>query len=69
MYFGNELVADLPLDRELLTKPGYISAQKRKLLKEHDDLLQFVDKEPDFLITGLPRPAIHDLEMRRNNSL
>jgi len=50
MYFGNDCIAASPLDVELLSKPGYISTIKRRLLKENEEVLRYADNEPDFLI-------------------
>lgn len=50
MYFGNDFIASHPLDSELISKPGYISALKRNLLKENEEVLRYADNEPDFLI-------------------
>ena len=50
MYFGNDFIASLPLDSQLISKPGYISALKRNLLKENEEVLRYADSEPEFLI-------------------
>jgi hypothetical protein len=50
MYFGDDFIASQPLDSELISKPGYISALKRSLLKENEEVLRYADNEPDFLI-------------------
>lgn len=50
MYFGNDCIASHPLDSEMISKPGYISALKRRLLKENEEVLRYADNEPDFLI-------------------
>ena len=50
MYFGNDCIASHPIDSELISKPGYISAVKRNLLKENEEILRYADNEPDFLI-------------------
>jgi hypothetical protein len=50
MYFGNDCIAALPLNPELISKPGYISTVKRQLLKDNESILRYADNEPDFLI-------------------
>lgn len=50
MYFGNDFIASHPLDSELISKPGYISALKRNLLKQNEEVLRYADNEPDFFI-------------------
>ena len=50
MYFGNDCIAALPLNPELISKPGYVSSLKRRLLVENEDVLRYADNEPDFLI-------------------
>lgn len=52
MYMGNDFVASASVDREFISKPGYISSLKRELLKENEESLRYADNEPEFLVVN-----------------
>jgi hypothetical protein len=52
VYLGNDCIASAPVDRDLLSKPGYISGVKRGLLKDSEEWLRYADQEPEFLFVN-----------------
>jgi len=68
MYFGNDCIAALPLKPELISKPGYISAVKRQLLKENESILRYSDNEPDFLILNFAFSETPASKLRRSKN-
>lgn len=52
MYMGNDFIASALVERENISKPGYISKLKRDLLKENEESLRYADNEPEFLIVN-----------------
>lgn len=50
MYIGNDLIEAVPLDRELVPKPGYLGSIKRSLKEKYKEALQDAAKPVEFLV-------------------
>lgn len=50
MYLGFEQIDAVPLDSEMITKPGYVGSLKRELMQKHTSQLGTLPTEPEFLI-------------------
>jgi hypothetical protein len=50
MYLDNNFIASLPLNRKLVTFPGYIGWRKRHLLRLHKGAIGKSLVEPDFYV-------------------
>lgn len=58
MYIGNDLVEAVPLNEELVSKPGYLGKFKRMLKEKYADLIQRSDVRPEFLVADIT-PSSH----------
>lgn len=52
MYIGLDMVDAVPLNTDKITEPGYVGSLKRELIQKHEDQLQFLSTEPEFLIVA-----------------
>ncbi len=52
MYLGNDLVESVSVNFTLLSTPGYLGSFKRSLKQKHNDLIQQVADQPEFLIVN-----------------
>lgn len=58
MYIGNDMIEAVPLDEELVSKPGYLGKFKRMLKDKYADLIRESEVRPDFLVTDIT-PSSH----------
>jgi hypothetical protein len=63
MYIGNDLIESIPLDLNLIPKPGYVGSFKRTLKQKYRELIQQFPDPPEFLIVP-PAPAQSHTERR-----
>lgn len=56
MYLSDERIASLPIDREFISRPGYIQASKQTLLAATKDLPNPTGLEPDFFLLDVSFP-------------
>lgn len=50
MYFGADCVDAVSLNTNCISQPGYLGSIKRKLMEKYASELQYLSKEPEFLI-------------------
>lgn len=55
MYLGNDFIESVSLNRELISKPGYLGQYKRQLKMKYHVLLQEASELPEFLVV-IPQP-------------
>ncbi len=53
MYLQNDLIEAVPLDRSLVSTPGYLGKIKRHLKEKHAMLLKETGTEPEFIVAHL----------------
>jgi hypothetical protein len=58
MYLGNDMIEAVPINEELISKPGYLGKFKRMLKEKYADLIREADIRPDFLVTDIT-PSSH----------
>jgi hypothetical protein len=58
MYIGYDLIESIPLDDNLISKPGYLGSIKRSLKSKYRELVQQYSKPPEFLVID-PRPPVY----------
>jgi hypothetical protein len=58
MYIGNDMIEAVPLDEELVSKPGYLGRFKRMLKDKYADLIRESSERPEFLVTDIT-PSSH----------
>ncbi len=63
MYLGNDLIESVSVNFTLISIPGYLGSFKRSLKKKHNDLIQQVREQPEFLIVN------SDLETKKSANL
>ena len=54
MYIGNDLIESVPLDRQQVSKPGYLGKIKRHLKEKYHIEIAESGGVPDFLVIGAP---------------
>lgn len=52
MYIGLDVVDSIQLITDKITEPGYVGSVKRELIQKHEEQLQFLSIEPEFLIVA-----------------
>ena len=50
LYIGNELIDHIPLDKELISLPGYVKIKTTELITKNSRLLINSEMTPDFFI-------------------
>ena len=55
MYIGNDLIEAIPLDLNMIPKPGYVGSFKRNLKLKYKELIQQYPDPPEFLVIN-PQP-------------
>ncbi len=63
MYLGNDLIESVSVNFTLISIPGYLGSFKRSLKHKHNDLIQQVRRQPEFLIVN------SDLETKKSANL
>jgi hypothetical protein len=58
MYIGNDMIEAVPVNEELVSKPGYLGKFKRMLKEKYADLINKSDVRPEFLVTDIT-PSSH----------
>lgn len=58
MYLGNDMIEAVPVNEELVSKPGYLGKFKRMLKEKYADLIRESDIRPEFLVTDIT-PSSH----------
>jgi len=58
MYIGNDLIEAIPLNEELISKPGYLGKFKRMLKDKYAELIRESATPPEFLVTDIT-PSSH----------
>ena len=53
MYIGNDHIESVSLDKERISKPGYLGAFKRSLKVKYKDLISQHGSPADFIIVNL----------------
>ena len=53
MYLGNDMIEAVPVNEELVSKPGYLGKFKRMLKEKYADLIHESDIRPEFLVTDI----------------
>ena len=56
MYIGNDLIASTAIIKQNISQPGYVSGLKRRMMKEHSEILEFTTNEPEFLLINVSNP-------------
>lgn len=51
MFVGDELVESVPLDREMISKPGYVGNFKRRLQNKYREHFSR-DPKPEFYVSS-----------------
>ena len=51
MFVGDELIESVPLDKEMISKPGYVGNFKRRLQNKHRDYFAREPK-PEFFVSN-----------------
>lgn len=62
MFVGDELIESVPLDRELISKPGYVGNFKRRLQNKYREMFAR-DPKPEFFVSK-PESVIRPSEMK-----
>ena len=57
MYVGNDFIESVALNREFISKPGYLGAFKRSLKAKYHQMLLETPKAPEFIVVN-PLPAV-----------
>lgn len=57
MYIGNDLIESIPLDLNMIPKPGYVGSFKRNLKLKYKELIQQYPDPPEFLVIN-PQPQL-----------
>jgi hypothetical protein len=52
MYIGNDLIEAVTLDREQVSKPGYLGKIKRHLKEKYETVIAESPELPEFLVIG-----------------
>ncbi len=52
MYLGNDLIESVSVNFTLISIPGYLGSFKRNLKQKHNDLIQQVREQPEFLVVN-----------------
>lgn len=65
MYLGNDLLASIMLDRNSISRPGYLGKIKRQLMEQYSEELQIAGDKPEFLIVDLPTAKKESTAARR----
>jgi hypothetical protein len=50
MYLSNDLVDCIPMERNKISRPGYIGNFIRMLKEKHEEILMQSMEEPEFLV-------------------
>lgn len=58
MYLGNDMIESVPVNEELISKPGYLGKFKRMLKEKYADLIRESEIHPEFLVTDIT-PSSH----------
>jgi hypothetical protein len=58
MYIGNDMIEAVPVNEELVSKPGYLGKFKRMLKEKYADLIRESNVHPEFLVTDIT-PSSH----------
>lgn len=58
MYLGNDMIESVPVNEELVSKPGYLGKFKRMLKEKYADLIRESEIHPEFLVTDIT-PSSH----------
>jgi hypothetical protein len=53
LFIGNDFIASVPLNGQMIALPGYIGGLKRELLAYHAELVQMASDKPQFWIADL----------------
>lgn len=53
MYIGNDMIEAVPVNEELVSKPGYLGKFKRMLKEKYADLIRESEIHPEFLVTDI----------------
>lgn len=61
MFVGSEMLESIPLDKELISKPGYVGNFKRRLQNKYRELFA-TDPKPQFYVAN-PTTEINPKEM------
>ena len=61
MYIGDDLVESIPLDKEMISKPGYLGNFKRRLQNKYREAMPNAPK-PQFFVAN-PTTYIQPMEM------
>ena len=59
MYLGNDFIESVMLNREYVSKPGYLGSFKRQLKAKYQSMLQETPVAPEFIVVN-PLPATYD---------
>jgi hypothetical protein len=51
MFVGSELIEAMPLDKELISKPGYLGNYKRRMQNKYRELF-LRDPKPEFYVVS-----------------
>ncbi len=51
MFVGSELIEAMPLDKELISKPGYLGNFKRRMQNKYRELF-LRDPKPEFYVAS-----------------
>jgi hypothetical protein len=57
MYIGNDHIESVSLDKERISKPGYLGTFKRSLKMKYKDLISQYGSPADFIIVNLDGSA------------
>lgn len=60
MYIGNDFIESVTLNREFISKPGYLGAFKRSLKSKYQQMLQETPETPEFIVVN-PLPVNHSI--------
>jgi hypothetical protein len=52
MYIGNDHIESVKLDRDRISKPGYLGTFKRNLKVKYKDLISEYGSPADFIVVG-----------------
>jgi hypothetical protein len=61
MFVGSEMLESIPLDKEMISKPGYVGNFKRRLQNKYRELFAN-DPKPQFYVAN-PTTEINPKEM------
>jgi len=57
MYIGNDHIESVSLDKEKISKPGYLGTFKRNLKVKHKDLISEYGSPADFIVINMSEDA------------